>query len=101
MDKGETININVIIADRPYRLKIAPDEEEVIRRAAKKINDQIKDLQNTYDAKDKQDYMAMSLLLNTTDLLKLQQEIDQEDKDFAKHLTQLDELLSGALLQAE
>lgn len=59
----ELININVIIADRPYRLKIKPEEEEGIRAAAKRINEKVKEFQNVYEAKDKQDYLAMASIL--------------------------------------
>ena len=58
MDFGEDlININVTICDRPYRLKIKPEEEENVRKAAKQLNDKVKDLQQQYAAKDKQDYL--------------------------------------------
>ena len=41
---SRTINIKVIIADRPYRLKVAPKEEEVVRKAAKLIKQKMKEL---------------------------------------------------------
>ena len=41
----EMIHINVIIADRPYRLKVKPAEEEVVRNAARKINGQVLEFQ--------------------------------------------------------
>lgn len=63
----EHININVIIADRPYRLKIRPEEEEGIRAAAKRINEKVKEFQNVYEAKDKQDYLAMASILFAVD----------------------------------
>lgn len=62
MEEEETININLIIADRPYPLKIKLSEEEDIRIAAKEINQKVKDFQQSYSAKDKQDYLAMCAL---------------------------------------
>ena len=56
------ININVSICDRPYRLKIRPEEEEQVRKAAKDITDKVKDLQEQFAGKDKQDYLAMHAL---------------------------------------
>ncbi|NNC94083.1 MAG: cell division protein ZapA [Chitinophagales bacterium] len=66
----EIISINVIIADRPYPLKVERKEEENIRIAAKKLNEKIKEFQLKYDAKDKQDYLAMSALMYTVDAVK-------------------------------
>lgn len=63
MAEEETININLIIADRPYPLKIKQSEEEDIRIAAKEINQKVKDFQQSYSAKDKQDYLAMCALM--------------------------------------
>ena len=71
MDKETNlININVIIADRPYPLKVAKGEEEGIRKAAKRINDKIKEFQLKYEAKDKQDYLAMSALMFTVEVIE-------------------------------
>ena len=42
------ISIKINIADRVYPLKINMEEEEVVRRAAKLINDRIKELQDKY-----------------------------------------------------
>ena len=39
----EMVNINVVIADRPYRLKINQEEEDKVRDIAKAINDKIKE----------------------------------------------------------
>ena len=56
------ISIKINIADRVYPLKINIEEEEIVRRAAKLINDRIKELQDKYAVKDKQDLLAMSAL---------------------------------------
>ncbi|MFM6977066.1 MAG: cell division protein ZapA, partial [Sphingobacteriaceae bacterium] len=47
------ISIKINIADRVYPLKINQEEEEVIRRAAKLINDRIKEYQDSYAVRDK------------------------------------------------
>lgn len=59
----EIININLLIADRPYRLRIAASEEETVRQAARLIKDKLADLKRSYEAKDKQDYLAMAALM--------------------------------------
>ncbi|MEX0813256.1 MAG: cell division protein ZapA [Chitinophagales bacterium] len=63
MENKDLININLLIADRPYPLKIKPEEEEMVRKVAKEINEKVKQFQNRYAAKDKQDYLAMCALM--------------------------------------
>ncbi|MBX2844644.1 MAG: cell division protein ZapA [Saprospiraceae bacterium] len=64
------LNISVTIADRPYRLKVKPEEEANVREAAKMINDKITEYSNAYHANDKQDYLAMVALLYTSENIK-------------------------------
>ena len=57
-----TFSITVNIADRPYKLKIDMEEEEVIRKAVKSINEKMKAYAESYAYKDKQDLLAMVAL---------------------------------------
>ena len=84
MEEEETINSNLIIADRPYPLKIKISEEEDIRIAAKEINQKVKDFQKSYSAKDKQDYLAMCSLMYGVESVtnkKLSASVDLEIDD--------------------
>ena len=53
------LSIKVNIAGRTYPLTIERSEEEMIRKAADKINESIKDLKENYAVKDIQDLLAM------------------------------------------
>lgn len=64
---SELIPINIIIADRSYRLKINPADEEIVRKSAALINDKIADFKTQFAGKDLQDYIAMVLLWFVTD----------------------------------
>ena len=94
MSNSELININLVIADRPYPLKIKPEEEEVVRMAAKKLNEKVKELQGQYAAKDKQDYLAMCALMNEVENLGNKEKITIDDTSFIDKLNELDVLLS-------
>lgn len=94
---SETININVIIADRPYRLRVKPEEEEHVRLAAKKIKEKMKELQSMYDAKDKQDYLAMTALMFGVDTLNLQETADSSNENVQTKLESLDTILTEFL----
>jgi cell division protein ZapA (FtsZ GTPase activity inhibitor) len=55
------ISIKISISDRIYPLKVNTEEEEIVRRAAKVINERIKDYQENYAVRDKQDLLSMAL----------------------------------------
>lgn len=60
---ADSFKIKVTIADRVYPLTISnPDEEEGLRKAAKKINDLVAKFEQNYAVGDKQDVLAMSAL---------------------------------------
>lgn len=91
---SETIrNINLIIADRPYRLKINASEEETVRKAAGLIKHKLADLKKAYQAKDKQDYLAMAALMFCVDSLNGKGS-DIASDEVNQKLGELDELLS-------
>lgn len=94
MSNSELLNINIVIADRPYPLKVKPEEEETVRRAAKALNDKVKELSGQYAAKDKQDYLAMCALMNEVENLNNKEKITISDTSFIDKLDQLDSMLS-------
>jgi cell division protein ZapA len=59
---NERLKIKVSIADRVYPLTIKPEQEEGLRKAAKKIEETIKKFEQSYAVRDKQDVLAMSAL---------------------------------------
>lgn len=58
----EKLKIKISIADRVYPLSIRPEQEEGLRKAAKKIEETIKSFEQNYAVRDKQDVLAMSAL---------------------------------------
>lgn len=88
------ISIKINIADRVYPLKVDMEEEELIRRAAKLINDRIKDYQENYAVKDKQDLLSMSVLHYATASLKAERKVTVEDTTVAEKVYQLDHMLT-------
>ena len=44
----ELIPINVVIADRSYRLKVEPKDEEMVRKTVKLINEKILEFKNKF-----------------------------------------------------
>ena len=91
------LNITVTIADRPYRMKINPNEEEKVRTAAKEVNDKIKELQKTYRAVDRQDYLAMCALTFASDAIDNKKQVEEIDHLFIKKLSKLETKLTEAV----
>jgi cell division protein ZapA len=88
------ISIKINIADRVYPLKVNMEEEEIIRRAAKLINDRIKEYQENYAVRDKQDLLSMCVLHYATSSLKTEKRASTEDADVTDRVYQLDHLLT-------
>jgi cell division protein ZapA len=62
----ELIPINVVIGDRTYRIKIEPQDEEVVRKTLKLINDKVIEYKTQFAGRDMQDYIAMVVLWYAT-----------------------------------
>ncbi|VAV83946.1 FIG00410305: hypothetical protein [hydrothermal vent metagenome] len=59
---AEKLKIKLSIANRVYPLTIIPNQEEGLRKAAQKIDTMIKQFEQSYSVRDKQDVLAMCAL---------------------------------------
>jgi len=64
---SELIPVTVMIADRSYRLRIDPKDEEVLRKTSKTISEKIIEFKTQFAGKDMQDYVAMVLIWFATE----------------------------------
>src|SRR5215210_3208680 len=92
------IPINIIVADRSYRLKIEPEDEEMVRKTIKTINEKIVDYKTNFAGKDMQDYVSMVLLWFATEQTKPTPELVSQTGNNEK-LDKIEELLDKALSQ--
>jgi len=92
-------NINLVIADRPYRLKVTADEELIVKKAADLLKVKVNELKQSYQAKDRQDFLAMAALMYCVENLRNKEA--QEKQKFVDHeLVELDNLLTDFLKNA-
>jgi cell division protein ZapA len=91
----QLIPINIIIADRSYRLKIAQQDEEVVRRTIKTINEKIVEYKTNFAGKDMQDYVSMVLLWFATEQTK--PNINQNSTGDQEKLQRIEDILDKAL----
>jgi cell division protein ZapA len=75
----ELIPVSITIADRSYRLKVLPKDEEVLRKTVKMINDKVIEYKTQFAGKDLQDYIAMVLIWFATE--QKQAGLDQVHKE--------------------
>ena len=90
----DELAITVKIADRPYRMTVKAEEEEVIRKAARLINEKITEYANTYAFNDNQDLLSMVSLWFATTSLKAQAENTEGKDELMDGLKTLEKLLS-------
>lgn len=90
------IPVNVTIGDRSYRLKVEPDEEEMVRKTVKMINEKIIEFRGVFAGKDMQDFIAMVLIWFATEQKKSDGENTKIGNAIAK-LSQMEEMIDKAL----
>lgn len=66
--------IKISIADRFYSLIVkSSEEEEIMRKAVKTINDSVNEYKKNYSTRDIQDVLSMTILRFATILVKYEQ----------------------------
>ncbi|CAM3898588.1 cell division protein ZapA [Flavobacterium branchiophilum NBRC 15030 = ATCC 35035] len=95
MSKG--LKIKLSIADRVYPLTVEESQEEGMRNASKKIDSMIKQFEENYAVRDKQDVLAMCALQFASVLEQKQIDNSEEKTETLERLTKIDELLSKCL----
>jgi len=93
----ETVSVSVNILGRTYRLRVAANDEEALRKAAQAIETQAKQYGNMYAYNDHQDLLAMVALTQITQLTKIQDSLRYKDTDLAERLQSIDSVLEGIL----
>ncbi|MDP4129012.1 MAG: cell division protein ZapA [Bacteroidota bacterium] len=91
----ELIPINIVIGDRPFRIKIKPEDEGIVRSTLKTINDKIIEFKTQFAGKDMQDYVSMVVLWYATQ--SGLNESGSISADFSGSLSKLEEQLDKIL----
>ncbi|MDE1192290.1 MAG: cell division protein ZapA [Arachidicoccus sp.] len=91
----DLIVIQVVIGDRNFRLKINKNDEEIVRKTVKLVNDKVLEFKTNFAGKDMQDYVSMALLWFATEQNKAgtfmisQQETNQKLSKLENRLNKL------------
>ncbi|HRI21411.1 MAG TPA: cell division protein ZapA [Panacibacter sp.] len=92
----ELIPVNILIGDRTYRLRIDAEDEEMLRKMVKLINDKIIEFKTSFAGKDMQDFVAMVLIWFATEQNKFGNE-KIYIKDTTEKLSALEKMIDAAL----
>ena len=96
----ELIPVNIVIADRSYRLKIEPADEEMVRKTSSLINDKISEFKTNFAGKDMQDYVSMVLIWLATEETKTAEHI-VDIQNAVDKITILENQLDKVLVKVE
>ena len=79
------VSLKILIAGRTYPLTIKKEDESHVLQAANMINEKVKEFEQNYSVRDKQDLLAMSAL----NLLTSQQNTPKKEPELEKEINQL------------
>ena len=94
---NEKLKIKLSIADRVYPLTVDPSQEEGLRSASKKIDVMIKQFEQNYAVRDKQDVLAMCALQFASQLEQKQIEKTEDNQESLERLKKIIDLLANYL----
>ncbi len=94
----DLVQIQVMIADRQYPLRIKKGEEDTVKKAVTLVNDKLKEYQDSYSGKDKQDYLSMCVLMFAVEYQTLKNQSQQSGHVLDSHVQQLHRILDEALV---
>lgn len=88
---NELQQIKIKIAEKEYTLRIKPQEEAILRRAAKLLNEQMKTMQKKSGIWDKQDLLAMVAFDSMVQNLKF----EAEQQSHIEKIKKIEDLIDG------
>jgi cell division protein ZapA (FtsZ GTPase activity inhibitor) len=89
----EKLKIKISIADRVYPLTVEMSQEEGLRSASKKIDSMIKQFEENYAVRDKQDVLAMCALQFASQVEQKQVDNAIDGSETLERLKKINDLL--------
>ena len=89
--------IKLNIGNRVYPLSVDTNQEEILRKAAKQINQMINDYESKYAVRDKQDSLAMCALQILSQSKTFSNDDDKEIFERGEKLNKIKELIDSRL----
>ena len=93
----DKLRMKISIADRVYPLTVEMSQEEGLRSASKKIDIMIKQFEENYAVRDKQDVLAMCALQFASQLEQKQIDSSADNVEANERLKKINDLLASYL----
>ena len=93
----DKLRIKISIADRVYPLTVEMSQEEGLRSASKKIDIMIKQFEENYAVRDKQDVLAMCALQFASQLEQKQIDSSTDNVEANERLKKINDLIASYL----
>ncbi|MFT7121208.1 MAG: cell division protein ZapA [Neolewinella sp.] len=94
----DSTSIIVVIAGRPYPLRVSAPDVDGLRSLVQEINERFNDFQVQYSDRDKQDCLVMTLLTYADELRMARQMADTSlEGELANRLQAMNTLVDGML----
>ena len=94
---NEKLKIKISIADRVYPLTVDFNQEEGLRNASKKIDSMIKQFEENYAVRDKQDVLAMCALQFAAQVEQKQLDETQDATEAIERIKKINSVLDQFL----
>ena len=91
------IPANIMIADRHFRIKVEPADEETVRHSIRIINDKVMEFKKTFPGKDMQDYVSMVLIWFATEFKASGASFADDPAGILEKLEQVEAIIDAGL----
>ncbi|MFM7016754.1 MAG: cell division protein ZapA [Bacteroidota bacterium] len=92
---SKTVSIQIQIANKSYPLKVKEEQVEVLQAAAKKVAEQLKNYQTSFNLKEPQDILAMCALQQAADIITASSNRDKKEREIITELSKLSEMVNA------
>ncbi|AMA49563.1 MULTISPECIES: cell division protein ZapA [Flavobacterium] len=94
---NEKLKIDISIAERLYPLTVDPSQKENLLKASQRVDYMLKQFEQNYAVKDRQDLLAMCALQFATQVEQKNEEINNSNLQVTEKLKRLHSLLDKHL----
>lgn len=91
------LSIKLRIGNREYPMRVAPEDEERIRKAGKILNEKMKSYAERFGIEDQQDLLAMVAFDCQVEKMKSEESLTHTDESSLTQIQSLNQLISEAL----
>ena len=78
-------------------MQVQREQEEIVRKAADYVEEEINNFAHAYEHQDQQDILAMIALQNAVGILELEEKKNFREKEMVLKLKEIDEVLNHQL----